>query len=64
MKKQEVKIGECYVAKVSGKLTSVMILFEHPAGGWDAKNTATNKLVRIRTAGRLRGPSPIRPAQD
>lgn len=57
MKAKDVKIGGCYVAKVSGKLTSVTLLQTSPYGGWEAFNEATGKRVRIRTAARLRGSS-------
>ena len=54
MKGKDVQVGECYVAKVSGKPAKVRITGESPHGGWDAVNTATNRPVRIRGAGRLR----------
>jgi hypothetical protein len=54
MKGKDVKVGECYLAKVSGKPAKVRITGECPHGGWDAVNTATNRPVRIRGAGRLR----------
>jgi hypothetical protein len=54
MKKSQIEIGGTYTAKVSGRLATVRILNESPYGGWVAKNTATGKLVRIRTAARLR----------
>lgn len=37
MKKADVKIGNQYSAKVSGKLVVVQILAESRFGGWDAK---------------------------
>ena len=55
MLKKEIEIGGTYIAKVSGKLTSVRIDSASTYGGWDATNTATGKTVRIRTAGKLRG---------
>ncbi|MHC4405845.1 MAG: hypothetical protein ACYTG0_39880 [Planctomycetota bacterium] len=55
MKKNEVKIGGVYAAKVSDKLVSVRIDAENPHGGWDATNLATGKKVRIKSAQRLRG---------
>ena len=55
MKKNEVKIGGLYVAKVSGKLVTVRISDTSRYGGWDAVNTATGKRIRIASAGRLRG---------
>ena len=54
MKKNEVKVGSEYVAKVSGKLAQVRIDRENPHGGWDATNLATKKAVRIKSAQRLR----------
>lgn len=61
MKKNEVKIGGEYIAKVSGKLAKVRITGESPYGGWDAKNTATGRDVRVRTAARLRRPVMSKP---
>jgi len=55
MKKDDVKVGKTYQAKVSGRLTEVRITGESRHGGWDALNVLTNKTVRIKTAGRLRG---------
>lgn len=55
MKKNEVKVGETYLAKVSDKVVPVRLDAENPRGGWDATNMATNKKVRIKSAQRLRG---------
>lgn len=54
MKKEDVKIGRTYQAKVSGRLTEVRITGENRHGGWDAVNVLTNKTVRIKSAQRLR----------
>ena len=54
MKKNEVKVGGEFIAKVSGKLAHVRIDRENPHGGWDATNLATKKAVRIKSAQRLR----------
>ena len=54
MRKAEVTVGACYVAKVSSVLTVVKIVAENPYGGWNAVNTKTGKPVRIRTAAKLR----------
>jgi len=54
MKKNEVKVGGQYVAKVSGRLAQVRIDRENPHGGWDATNLSTRKAVRIKSAQRLR----------
>ncbi len=61
MKKNEVKIGNTYTAKVSGKIAKVRIDAESRHGGWDATNLGTKKKVRIKSAQRLRseaGPPP------
>jgi len=54
MKKNEVKMGAVYTAKVSDRLVPVRIDSENPKGGWDATNLATNKKIRIKSAQRLR----------
>jgi hypothetical protein len=54
MKQRDVKVGGSYVAKVSDSLVVVRITGENRYGGWDAVNTATGRLVRIRSAQRLR----------
>jgi len=55
MKKNEVKVGGRYSAKVSDKVVVVRIDVESPHGGWDATNEATGEKVRIKSAQRLRG---------
>ena len=55
MKKTDVHIGKQYTAKVTNKLVVVEIITDNPHGGWDAKNLATGKTVRIKSAQRLRG---------
>ena len=55
MKKSDVKIGNRYKAKVTDKVVTIEILAENPHGGWDAKNLATGKTVRIKSPQRLRG---------
>ncbi len=57
MKKNEVKIGGTYLAKVSDKVVPVRIDGESAHGGWNATNLATNKNVRIKSAQRLRCPA-------
>jgi len=54
MKKNEVKIGGVYVAKVTNKLVQVRIDAENRYGGWDATSLATGKKVRIKSPARLR----------
>jgi len=54
MKKQDVKVGESYLAKVSGKVVPVRITGESRYGGWNAVNRETNREVRIKSAQRLR----------
>lgn len=53
MKKNEVKLGGVYSAKVSDKEVLVRLDRESPYGGWDATNLLTSRQVRIRTAARL-----------
>lgn len=61
MKKSEVKVGETYVCKVSGRLAEVRIESECPLGGWWATNRRTGRQVRIRSAQRLRAPARTAP---
>jgi hypothetical protein len=55
MKKNEVKVGGSYVAKVSDRIVTVRIDSTHSKGGWNATNTRTGKRIRIKSAQRLRG---------
>jgi len=57
MKKNEVKVGSAYLAKVSDKVVPVRITATSGHGGWDAVNEATGKKVHIKSAQRLRGPA-------
>ena len=57
MKRQDIRIGSTYIAKVSGVLTKVRITSESPCGGWQGTNLATGREVRIRGAARLRRPA-------
>jgi hypothetical protein len=57
MKKDEIKIGGTYLAKVSDKVVPVRIDAENTHGGWDATNLLTDKKVRIKGAQRLRCPA-------
>ena len=54
MKKNEVKIGGVYTAKVTDKVVEVRIDAESRHGGWEATNLATGKKVRIKSPARLR----------
>ena len=60
MKKDEVKVGGVYAAKVSDKVVPVRLDSENPHGGWDATNLKTGKAVRIKSAQRLR--AEVKPA--
>jgi len=57
MKKNEIEIGGTYMAKVSGKVSPVLICSESQYGGWEATNLSTNRSVRIKSAQRLRYPA-------
>lgn len=54
MKKNEVKIGSVYTAKVTNKVVQVRIDAESRHGGWDATNLVTGKKVRVQSPQRLR----------
>lgn len=54
MKKADVQIGNTYIAKVSNKLVPVLLMSESIHGGWVARNENTGRIIRIRTAARLR----------
>ena len=54
MKKNEVKVGQTYRAKVSGNMADVRITGENPHGGWDGVNVLTNRKVRVKSPHRLR----------
>lgn len=56
MKRKDVEIGKVYEARISRNLVPVKILAESHYGGWNAKNLKTKRIVRIKTAGKLRGP--------
>ena len=57
MKKDDVKTGGIYKAKVTDKVVPVRLDAEHPRGGWEATNLVTGKKIRIKSAQRLRGPA-------
>jgi hypothetical protein len=54
VRKEDVKIGEVYLVKVSDLIAPVKILRDHPVKGWIGRNLRTLKEVRIKSAGRLR----------
>lgn len=58
MKGKDVRVGECYHAKVSGNKKAVVeITAERVTSGgrkyWSGKNLATGRTITIRGAGRL-----------
>lgn len=54
MKKGEVQIGAVYLVKVSNQLVPVRIDRKHPDKGWFGTNLKTNRVIHIKSAGRLR----------
>lgn len=54
MRKSDVKIGNVYVAKVSDKLVDVRIDGISRLGGWQATNLHTGRIIRIKSAAKLR----------
>ena len=59
MKRDDVKVGGTFTAKVNDRLVSVRIDSPHSKQGWNATNTATGKRIHIKNAQRLR--SPVKP---
>ena len=57
MKKNAIKIGGTYLAKVSNEVVPVHIDAESALGGWLGTNLRTGKKVRIKSAQRLRCPA-------
>ena len=53
MRKTDVKVGETYIAKVSGRRVPVRIDLADERKGWWATNLITRRRVRILTAARL-----------
>jgi len=64
MKKNDVKIGHCYTAKVSNRVVPVRIDSVCSHGGWNATNTATGKRIRVKSAQRLRRAVPMPGTRD
>ncbi len=66
MKKNEVKVGGVYLAKVTNKVVPVKITSENPSGGYQGLNLKTGKKIKIKSAQRLRGPAtwPAKPRPD
>lgn len=72
MKKNEVKVGGRYVAKVSGKLTIVRVDSIRIREGWntlsrdvtvyDVTNEATGRTMTFSSAAKFRGPAKDAPA--
>jgi len=55
MKKNDIKIGGVYSAKITDRVVPARIERENPAGGLDAVNLNTKRSVRIKSAAKLRG---------
>ena len=53
MKKRDVRIGATYSAKISGRVVPVTLL-EVAGSGWKARNETTGRVVRIKSAAKLR----------
>lgn len=54
MKKKDVQIRGVYWAKISNRMVPVEILTESIYGGWNARNWTTSRMVRIKSAAKLR----------
>jgi len=55
MQKKDVVVGGVYYAKVSGQRVRLRIDAPHPQTGWNATSLETGRIIRVRTAARLRG---------
>jgi hypothetical protein len=53
--KKDVKLGDRFTAKISDRLVTVRIYSAANSKGWWAVNESTNRMVRIRSAAKLRG---------
>ena len=53
-KRNEIKVGEVYKAKVSNRVVEVRIDSINTHGGWNATNIATGKRIHIKGPQRLR----------
>jgi hypothetical protein len=54
MRQNEVQVGATYAAKVSGRLVPVTVLQAGAGRAWIARNETTGRILRLRTAARLR----------
>ena len=54
MRKVDVVIGGLYRAKVGGDVVVVRVTGENIYGGWNARSLASGRLIRVRSAQRLR----------
>jgi len=54
MKKKDIKVGNVYAVKVSGRVVPVKLISESPYGGWNGKSLVTGREIRVKTGGRLR----------
>jgi hypothetical protein len=57
MNANEIKLGEVYIIKVSGKLSRVKIHSKSRFGGWEGRNVDTGRQVRIKSSARVRYPA-------
>jgi hypothetical protein len=53
MLREQVVIGETYIAKVSGKKVRVLIEGIDAYGGWWARNLETKRIVRVKDESHL-----------
>ena len=56
MKKQDVVLGQVDAVKLSGRIEPVRLVRDSPYGGWIGRNLRTGRVVRTRTAAKLRYP--------
>ncbi len=54
MRKTELRFGDRYAMTVGRKLTTVVLLHEHPMGGYVVLNEKSKRQIRLYTVRRLR----------
>lgn len=55
MRASQISVGAVYLAKVSGRIVKVRVeTIDHKGYGYTVRNLSTNRVLRFRTAGKLR----------
>jgi hypothetical protein len=54
MRREQVQLGQTYVAKINGHLQPVRVLRESIWGGWDCRDRVSGREIRVKTSAKLR----------